>query len=309
MQNNRILFTGREWVAGFGFYEYRARAYNPTLGRFMSEDPIGFAAGDANLFRYCGGDPVNRIDPYGLEQETVMVGLGVGIMITWGTNNGQSNFGMYVGAGVGVAYSYTPLESNTVFPGVVPGITAQATHGFGKYLSLNANSTVTTRDGTASATFGAGNGAHQYQDGIVLDNAGNISPAVPTYSYLDGSFVGIGATSYGVPRQATESSGSGEGLGSGDGATSAPLSAFNVTGRGIKPNQFATIGSNWIEYWGPVDNSAPAVSYGTTASSTAAAAAWEASWGNGSAYGVLGPATGSGSNGTAGGSSISKKNK
>ena len=67
MQNNRILFTGREWVAGFGFYEYRARAYNPTLGRFMSEDPIGFAAGDANLFRYCGGDPVNCTDPSGLK--------------------------------------------------------------------------------------------------------------------------------------------------------------------------------------------------------------------------------------------------
>lgn len=64
--NNRVLFTGREWVAQQGFYEYRARAYNPKLGRFMSEDPLGFAAGDANLYRYCGGDPVNRVDPSGL---------------------------------------------------------------------------------------------------------------------------------------------------------------------------------------------------------------------------------------------------
>ncbi|MGI8819584.1 MAG: RHS repeat-associated core domain-containing protein [Chthoniobacterales bacterium] len=65
MINNRILFTGREWVQNYGFYEYRARAYSPALGRFMSEDPTGFAAGDANLFRYCGGDPVNRMDPMG----------------------------------------------------------------------------------------------------------------------------------------------------------------------------------------------------------------------------------------------------
>jgi RHS repeat-associated protein len=36
---NRFLFTGREYSATFSFYEYRARAYNPTLGRFMSEDP------------------------------------------------------------------------------------------------------------------------------------------------------------------------------------------------------------------------------------------------------------------------------
>ncbi|MGI8819546.1 MAG: RHS repeat domain-containing protein [Chthoniobacterales bacterium] len=64
--NNRFLFTGREWVQNYGFYEFRARAYNPRLGRFMSEDPMGFAAGDANLFRYCAGDPVNFVDPSGL---------------------------------------------------------------------------------------------------------------------------------------------------------------------------------------------------------------------------------------------------
>ncbi|MGI8437543.1 MAG: RHS repeat-associated core domain-containing protein [Chthoniobacterales bacterium] len=64
--NNRFLFTGREWVPQYGFYEYRARAYNPALGRFMSEDPMGFDAGDTNLYRYCGGDPVNKTDPTGL---------------------------------------------------------------------------------------------------------------------------------------------------------------------------------------------------------------------------------------------------
>jgi RHS repeat-associated protein len=46
--DNRFLFTGREYAAtyrstynnpDFNFYEYRARAYNPTLGRFMNEDP------------------------------------------------------------------------------------------------------------------------------------------------------------------------------------------------------------------------------------------------------------------------------
>jgi len=63
---NRFLFTGREYAATFGFYEYRARAYNPTLGRFMSEDPKGFDAGDYNLFRYCHNDPLDRTDPMGL---------------------------------------------------------------------------------------------------------------------------------------------------------------------------------------------------------------------------------------------------
>ena len=31
----------------------------------MSEDPMGFAAGDNNLFRYCGNDPMDRTDPNG----------------------------------------------------------------------------------------------------------------------------------------------------------------------------------------------------------------------------------------------------
>jgi RHS repeat-associated protein len=73
--NNRFLFTGREYAAtyagtytpAFTFYEYRARAYNPTLGRFMSEDPKGFDAGDYNLFRYCHNDPLDLTDPMGTD--------------------------------------------------------------------------------------------------------------------------------------------------------------------------------------------------------------------------------------------------
>jgi RHS repeat-associated protein len=66
-KRNRFMFTGREWAQGtLGFYEYRARAYHPGIGRFMSEDPKGFDAGDYNLFRYCGNDPEDRTDPMGL---------------------------------------------------------------------------------------------------------------------------------------------------------------------------------------------------------------------------------------------------
>jgi RHS repeat-associated protein len=75
--NNRFLFTGREYAATyrgtyvptFNFYEYRARAYNPTLGRFMSEDPKLFDAGDYNLFRYCHNDPEDLTDPMGTDSD------------------------------------------------------------------------------------------------------------------------------------------------------------------------------------------------------------------------------------------------
>jgi hypothetical protein len=40
--------------------------YDPTVGRFITEDPIGFDGGDVNLGRYCGNSPVNCTDPNGL---------------------------------------------------------------------------------------------------------------------------------------------------------------------------------------------------------------------------------------------------
>ncbi len=47
------------------------RWYDPEVGRWISEDPIGFAAGDANLYRYVSNSPTNYTDPDGLQQEKV----------------------------------------------------------------------------------------------------------------------------------------------------------------------------------------------------------------------------------------------
>jgi RHS repeat-associated protein len=55
-----------QYAATLGFYEYRARAYHPGLGRFTSEDPKLFDAGDYNLYRYCHNDPLDMTDPMGL---------------------------------------------------------------------------------------------------------------------------------------------------------------------------------------------------------------------------------------------------
>lgn len=71
---DRFGFTGRELDSETGNYHVRARIYDPFLGRFVEVDPIGFDAGDANLYRYVGNGPPNRIDPQGTD---------------WGENIGQ----------------------------------------------------------------------------------------------------------------------------------------------------------------------------------------------------------------------------
>jgi RHS repeat-associated protein len=63
---NRFMFTGREYIAEIGLYDYRNRVYSQSLGRFLQTDPIRFNAGDWNIYRYVGNGVVNRRDSLGL---------------------------------------------------------------------------------------------------------------------------------------------------------------------------------------------------------------------------------------------------
>lgn len=56
-------YTGRE-NDGTGLYYFRARYYNPSIGRFLSEDPMERVA--SHLYAYVDDNPVNERDPWGL---------------------------------------------------------------------------------------------------------------------------------------------------------------------------------------------------------------------------------------------------
>lgn len=105
-------------------YYMRARYYDPNVGRFISEDPLGFGGGDVNLFAYVTNNPVSRIDPFGLYTE-VLVWQPVGY--------GKSAFG-HVSVNLnGTSYSFSPngmdvrpideyMQMNTNFRGGVGAV-------------------------------------------------------------------------------------------------------------------------------------------------------------------------------------------
>ncbi|MFH1062623.1 MAG: FG-GAP-like repeat-containing protein [Candidatus Omnitrophota bacterium] len=74
--NQPFTYTGREYDSESGLYYYRARYYDPSIGRFLQEDPVW----DTNLYAYVGNNPVNYVDPDGLQSLNVffidIAGLG-----------------------------------------------------------------------------------------------------------------------------------------------------------------------------------------------------------------------------------------
>jgi RHS repeat-associated protein len=63
----RFGYAGGVYDPIMGTWQFGHREENPTDGRWLSQDPDGFAAGDTNLQRYVGNDPTNATDPTGRE--------------------------------------------------------------------------------------------------------------------------------------------------------------------------------------------------------------------------------------------------
>jgi RHS repeat-associated protein len=96
----RFLYAGyhRGWEADF--YHVRHRTYHPTLGRWLSRDPLD-RAGDVNRYEYSGSSPASQLDPMGLfvtnmisqiAEEIADVGEAAAIAWHWVKGNGHAPF-------------------------------------------------------------------------------------------------------------------------------------------------------------------------------------------------------------------------
>jgi RHS repeat-associated protein len=111
----RYGFTGRE-RDGDDLYYYRARYYHAGLGRFVSEDPLGLAAG-VNAYVYAFNDPVNVVDPTGL-RTFVLHGV-------WPDRTAFDEFA--VSLRTADPHTRTLPWSGSLFGGVIPSTQAAAT--------------------------------------------------------------------------------------------------------------------------------------------------------------------------------------
>ncbi len=62
--------------------------YDPTVGRFLTEDPIGFEGDPSNPYRYVGNNPLNATDPTGLDLVIASTGFHTGIQVDVWDQNG-----------------------------------------------------------------------------------------------------------------------------------------------------------------------------------------------------------------------------
>lgn len=108
----RAGFTGRE-LDGSSLYYFRSRYYDPQLGQFISEDPLGMRQGEWNLRAYARSNPLFYIDPTGQTAFVQYIGIS--------TSGGQEAIAAFIGFfhGFGAA--------NLIFVGEVLGLTPEET--------------------------------------------------------------------------------------------------------------------------------------------------------------------------------------
>jgi RHS repeat-associated protein len=112
--STRYTYTAREIDSGTGLIYYRARWYDPQVGRFVQEDPLGLAEG-INFYSYVKNDPIRFMDPEGLARCNRLLGALGGALLGAGAGGviGEGAMALAGGA-VGTATARTRNRFGTL---------------------------------------------------------------------------------------------------------------------------------------------------------------------------------------------------
>ena len=198
----RFGYTGRERDEETGLYYYRARYFDPAVGTFVSADPLGFGAGDSNLYSYVSNSPTNFTDPSGENA----VGNGINRVLAnntvYNTLNRADQFA--AGFGSGATFGATNRIRSTVY-----GANATRNHSGLLYTAGNitgdlATSVVLTGAtaprrvrqawtavDTARTVIDVGRSANNiYQD--IRNECTNSAGSLSDYLTIGGAVIGVG---------------------------------------------------------------------------------------------------------------------
>jgi RHS repeat-associated protein len=174
-------FDGYQYDSETGLYYANARYYSPSLGRFISQDPTGFAAGDSNLYRFVGNHPTYSTDPTGLFEGGSAFTQGTGSYGLGGNSMGSAPVSLT--GGTQAAWMNSPYSSPTAsispFGGAGPITAPTSTGGYGAG-SGGGNS------GSNTISFSLGNG---------LSPSGGYLGNSAVYAPMGGGGLGIGSLS------------------------------------------------------------------------------------------------------------------
>ncbi|WP_241693650.1 RHS repeat-associated core domain-containing protein [Caulobacter sp. SSI4214] len=182
-------YTGQVYLADLDLYHYKARAYSPSLGRFLQTDPIGYKDG-LNWYAYVGDDPTNKTDPTG--NQVLFSPAGPMVDMIQGVLHGTNST-----AQVSVAGDSTQGFGGTVSAGVYAGrgptgdfrVGTSLTTGVQTGVDTSASGGVTLMGGDTSNVKGS---SQQIQGGVGVAGA-TVGTTTPSFnsSKLGVPFAGL----------------------------------------------------------------------------------------------------------------------